>query len=158
MKAVISQTIFTGFPTTHGGQREILRADYDSNGWPQTPRNRALREIRKGFAFHIAGDQHIPGVVQYGIDAHRDGPVAFAGPAVNCGYTRWFEPERAPWLKPKQPGVIGDFTDSYGHPMTVLAVKNGALQARRETLLQFMDDKASGFGLVRFDKSRRKII
>ena len=76
MKAVISQTIFTALPTTHGNERMILRADYDTNAWPQTPRNRAVREMRKAFAFHIAGDQHIPSVVQYGIDAHRDGPVA----------------------------------------------------------------------------------
>lgn len=158
MKAVISQTLFTALPTTHGGQREILRADYDTNGWPQTPRNRAVREMRKGFAFHIAGDQHIPSVVRYGIDEHGEGPVAFAGPAVNVGYTRWFEPERAPWLQPRQPGLIGDFTDHFGHPMTVLAVKNTALQPRRENLLQFVEDKASGLGLVRFDKRRRKII
>ena len=26
------------------------RADYDTNGWPQTPRNRAVREMRKAFA------------------------------------------------------------------------------------------------------------
>lgn len=158
MKAVISQTIFTSFPTTHGGQREILRADYDSNGWPQTPRNRVLRELRKAFAFHIAGDQHIPGVVHYGIDTHRDGPVAFAGPAINVGYTRWWEPDKAPWTKPKQPGLLGDFVDSYGNPMTVLAVKNGAVQPSRENLLQFLEEKASGFGLVRFDKSRHKIV
>jgi phosphodiesterase/alkaline phosphatase D-like protein len=158
MKAVISQTIFTSFPTTHGGQREVLRADYDSNGWPQTPRNRAVREMRKAFAFHLAGDQHIPGLVHYGIDAHRDGPVAFAGPAINVGYTRWWEPERAPWTKPKQPGLVGDFTDSYGHPMTVIAVKNCAVQPRRENLLQYVEEKASGFGMVRFDKRRRKII
>src|ERR1043166_9039125 len=31
MKAVISQTIFTAFPTTHGREREVLRADYDAN-------------------------------------------------------------------------------------------------------------------------------
>ncbi|HUR56162.1 MAG TPA: alkaline phosphatase D family protein [Opitutaceae bacterium] len=158
MKAVISQTLFTALPTTHGGQREILRADYDTNAWPQTARNRAVREMRKAFAFHVAGDQHIPSVVRYGIDEHGDGPIGFAGPAINVGYTRWFEPERAPWLKPKQAGMTGDFTDHFGHPMTVLAVKNTALQPRRENLLQYVDDKASGMGMVRFDKSRRKII
>ena len=62
MKAVISQTVFTAMATTHGGNREVLRADYDANGWPQTPRNDALREIRKAFAVHIAGDQHLPAV------------------------------------------------------------------------------------------------
>ena len=157
MKAVISQTIFTSFPTTHGGERMILRADYDSNGWPQTARHRAVREIRKAFAVHIAGDQHIPGVVHYGVDEHRDGGVAFAGPAVNVGYTRWFEPERAPWLQAKQPGVTGDFVDHFGNPMTVLAVKNGAQQARGNDLIEVLEEKSSGIGLVYFDKQRRKV-
>ena len=157
MKAIISQTIFTSFPTTHGGEREVLRADYDTNGWPQTARNRTVREIRKAFAFHLAGDQHIPGILHYGVDEHRDGSVAFAGPAVNTGYPRWFEPESAPWLKPKQSGLTGDFTDSFGHPMTVLAVRNGAVQPRQGDLLQFLEEKSSGIGMVRFDKRRRKI-
>jgi alkaline phosphatase D len=158
MKAVISQTLFTAFATTHGATRAIVRADYDTNAWPQTPRNRALREIRKGFAFHLAGDQHLPAVVQYGIDEHRDGPVAFAGPAVNVGYPRWWEPARAKWTKPKNDhDLTGDFVDSFGHPMTVLAVKNGAIKPRTGEVAQFLDDKASGLGLVRFDKQRRKI-
>lgn len=157
MKAVISQTIFTSFPTTHGGEREVLRADYDSNGWPQTPRNRAVREMRKAFAFHLAGDQHIPGVIHYGVDEHRDGPIAFAGPAVNVGYPRWWEPEAAPWTKPKQPGLTGDFVDSYGNPMTVVAVRNGAVRPQQGDVLQFLEEKSSGLGMVRFDKQRRKI-
>ena len=161
MKAVISQTIFTALPTTHGNERMILRADYDTNAWPQTPRNRAVREIRKARAFHIAGDQHIPAVVQYGVDAHRDGAVAFAGPAVNVGYPRWFEPAAAPWLKPagtKTDSVTGDFTDGFGHPVTVLAVKNGAVKPRQGDVRQLLDDKASGLGVVRFDKKTRRVV
>ena len=158
MKAVISQTIFTALPTTHGNERMILRADYDTNAWPQTPRNRAVRELRKAFAFHIAGDQHIPAVVHYGIDAHRDGPVAFAGPAVNVGYPRWFEPPLAKWLQAKSDGVTGDFTDSFGHPLTVLAVKNGAVKPRQGDVRLLLDDKASGLGIVRFDKGNRRVI
>jgi alkaline phosphatase D len=157
MKAVISQTIFTSFPTTHGGDRQILRADYDSNGWPQTPRNRAVREIRKAFAFHVAGDQHIPGVVHYGVDGHRDASVAFAGPAINTGYPRWWQPEKAPWTKPKQAGLTGDFTDSFGNPMTVLAVRNGAEQPQPGDVLQVLEEKSSGLGVVTFDKQKRKI-
>jgi len=158
MKAVISQTIFSAFPTTHGrGTPMILRADYDTNGWPQTARNRAVRTIRKAFAFHIAGDQHIPGVVQYGVDEHRDASVAFAGPAVNVGYPRWFEPSLAPWTKPKGASLTGDFTESFGHPFTVHAVMNAAKEPRAGDVRQFLDDKASGFGLVRFDKQRQTI-
>jgi alkaline phosphatase D len=158
MKAVISQTIFTALPTTHGNERMVLRADYDTNAWPQTPRNRAVREMRKAFAFHIAGDQHIPAVVHYGVDAHRDGPVAFAGPAINVGYPRWFEPATAKWLQPKSDSLTGDFTDSFGHPVTVLAVKNGAVRPRQGDVRQLLDDKASGLGLVRFDKKNRRVV
>ncbi|MGH8019345.1 MAG: alkaline phosphatase D family protein [Opitutaceae bacterium] len=157
MKAVISQTIFTAMSTTHGRERMILRADYDANGWPQTPRDRALREMRKAFAFHIAGDQHLPALVHYGIDAHRDGPVAFAGPAVNVGYPRWWEPQAAPWTHAQGGGFTGDFTDSFGSPLTVLAVRNGLMDPRTGDVLQLMDDKASGLGLVRFDKPKRTI-
>jgi alkaline phosphatase D len=158
MKGVISQTIFTALPTTHGNERMILRADYDTNAWPQTPRNRAVREMRKAFAFHIAGDQHIPALVQYGVHAHRDGPVAFAGPAMNVGYPRWFEPGSAAWLRPNNDSdLTGDFTDSFGHPMTVLAVKNGAVKPRQGDVRELLDDKASGLGIVRFDKKNRRI-
>ena len=156
MKAVISQTIFTGMATTHGGERQVLRMDYDQNGWPQKARNAALRIIRKAHAFHLAGDQHLPAVVHYGIDEPRDAGVAFAGPAVNVGYPRWWEPtEKVNGRKPDQ-GLTGDFIDHFGHPMTVLAVKNGAHQPPKETM-ENLREKTSGFGLVKFDKKQRTI-
>ena len=157
MKAVISQTIFTAMATHHGGEGRLV-ADYDTNGWPQTERNNALREMRKAFAFHIAGDQHLPAIVHYGIDQHADAGLAFAGPAVNTGYPRWFEP-----LKPGEnraagaPENTGEFRDSFGHPMTVLAVADGSHQPRT-AVMEKLHDKVSGLGLVRFDKTNRKII
>lgn len=156
MKAVISQTIFTAMATHHGNEGRLV-ADYDTNGWPQSERNAALRLIRKAFAFHIAGDQHLPAVIHYGIETHRDAGLAFAGPAVNVGYPRWFEPE-APGQNraPGAPENTGDFRDSFGHPLTVLAVANGAHQPR-SSVLEKLHDKASGLGLVRFDKVRRQI-
>jgi hypothetical protein len=156
MKAVISQTTFTGMATTHGAERQVLRADYDQNGWPQAARNAALREIRKTFAFHIAGDQHLPAVVHYGIEGHRDAGGAFAGPPVNTGYPRWWEPnEKVHKRRPGQ-GLTGDFTDHFGHPMTVLAVKNGEARPRQPTM-ENVADKASGFGMVRFNKKDRTV-
>lgn len=157
MKAVISQTLFTALPTTHGRERDVLRADYDTNAWPQTPRNRAVRALRRAGAFHLAGDQHLPAVVQYGIDGHADGPLAFAGPAVNVGYPRWWEPQRAPWTKPRQPGLTGDFTDSFGHPVTVLAVRNGPDSPEAGDLLRYLEERTSGIGVVRFDKPHRRL-
>ena len=158
MKAVISQTIFSAMATTHGTIRERLRADYDANGWPQTPRNDALREIRKAFAVHIAGDQHLPAVVHYGVDEHGDAGVAFAGPAVNVGYPRWWEPTETGKNRPEgAPDNTGEFIDNFGNPLTVLAVASGAVEPRKP-VLEAMQDKASGIGLVRFDKRNRKII
>lgn len=157
MKAVISQTIFTAMATTHGGPMGRLVADYDTNGWPQSERNAALREIRKAFAVHIAGDQHLPAVIHYGIDEHADAGIAFAGPAVNTGYPRWFEPAKPGENRaPGAPEITGEFRDSFGHPLTVLAVVNGAKQPRAP-VLERLQDKASGLGVVRFDKKNRKI-
>lgn len=155
MKAMVSQTIFTAMATTHGGNRERLRADYDTNGWPQGPRNAALKEIRKAFAFHIAGDQHLPAVVQYGVDEHGDAAVAFAGPAVNNLYPRWWEP--GPENAPAAPGsTIGDFVDSFGHPLSVLAVANPKLTFR-PGVLETEFDKSAGLGLVQFNRQNREV-
>jgi alkaline phosphatase D len=130
--------------------------DYDQNGWPLKARNTALRIIRKAHAFQIAGDQHLPAVVHYGIDEPRDAGVAFAGPAVNVGYPRWWEPTEKVNARKTGQGITGDFIDQFGHPMAVLAVNNGAIEPRNPTM-ENMTDKASGFGMVRFNKKARTI-
>lgn len=170
MKAVVSQTIFTAMATHHGGGHQYLRADYDTNGWPQTARNAALRIIRKAFAVHLAGDQHLGAVVHYGVDGHRDAGLGFAGPAVNNLYPRWWEPtaaeggaakapaggESAKSAEPERSGPRGDFRDSFGHPLTVVAVAN-PLQKFRGEPVAAEEDKAAGIGLVRFHKPTRSI-
>jgi hypothetical protein len=40
--------------------------------------------------------------------------------------------------------VTGDFTDQFGHPMTVLAVTNGKVRPPQDDVKQLMDDKAAG--------------
>ncbi|MCZ6793898.1 MAG: alkaline phosphatase D family protein, partial [Planctomycetota bacterium] len=55
MKVACSQTIFANVANYHGANRQYLVADLDSNGWPQAGRNRALRELRRGFALLYAG-------------------------------------------------------------------------------------------------------
>ncbi|MBL8828611.1 MAG: alkaline phosphatase D family protein [Planctomycetaceae bacterium] len=157
LKVVLSQTIFTAMATTHGGPDGRLVADYDTNGWPQTARHRAVKSIQRAGAIHLAGDQHLPAVVRYGIDAHRDGPVAFAGPAVNVGYPRWWEP-LTPGMnrRPGESELLGDFLDSFGNRLTVLAVVNGS-KSPRLPVLEAMSDKASGLGIVRFDKPARRV-
>ena len=98
LRAVLSQTGFCNGAHIHGQLDNRLHADMDSNGWPQTGRDKALRRIREAGAVHIAGDQHLATVIHHGIDDFRDGPWAFVVPAVvNNYYSRWWWPadERA---------------------------------------------------------------
>jgi alkaline phosphatase D len=155
LKAVISQTVFTAMATTHGGVGRLI-ADYDTNAWPQTARNRAVRELRRCFAFHLAGDQHLPALIHYGIEAHQDAGVAFAGPAVNVGYPRWWEPDAKTNARKAGQGLLGDFRDHFGHPLTVLAVNNMPAELPKGAL-DNVHAKTSGLGVVRFNKAKRQI-
>jgi len=68
MKCVLSETIFANLANYHGANQMFIQADMDSNGWPQTGRNKALDVIRRGFGFMYAGDQHLTSIVHHGID------------------------------------------------------------------------------------------
>ena len=93
MKVLLSQTIFANVATLPKAEvlhdrvvpslrilkqgeyapNDIPAADMDSNGWPQGGRDQAIEIIRKAFAFHIAGDQHLGSTIQYGVDQFGDG-------------------------------------------------------------------------------------
>lgn len=155
MKAVLSQTAFCGAVHLHGKPDNRLLADLDCNGWPQTGRNLALTKIRKVWAPHLCGDQHLAVLVQHGIDGPNDGPFGFTSPAiVNTIYGRWWHPldEKAgenpvegsplPWT--------GQYEDGLGNPIRMIAYANPE-DRTQETL------RADGYGLVRFRKSERSI-
>lgn len=174
MKAVVSATIFcnvctlpegmtsdagTGkFPVQPPGgyaPNEHLAADHDSNGWPQTPRNRALRSMRSCLAVHLAGDQHLASTLQYGIDDFDDGPWAMCSPAIsNIFPRRWFPSEGGPNRKPGSPKYTGQFRDGFGNHMTIHAVANPHQSAIAPRALH---ERAPGFGIARFDKKARTI-
>ena len=126
-KVVLSQTGFCGGAHIHGQLDNRLHADLDSNGWPQTGRNKALRLIQKANAIHVAGDQHIATLIQHGIDRFQDGPWAFVVPAiVNDYYSRWW------WPEDEQPGVnnnsllpwTGNYLDGFNNKITMHAYAN----------------------------------
>jgi hypothetical protein len=155
MKAVLSQTAFCGAVHMHGQRNSRLLADLDCNGWPQTGRRRALEEIRRAWAVHLCGDQHLAVVVQHGIDDWRDGPFAFTSPAlVNTIYGRWWHPEDerpGPNPVPNSPlPWTGDFRDGLGNRITMLAYANPPdIQDERQ--------RADGYGIARFNKRTREI-
>lgn len=155
MKAVLSQTAFCGAVHLHGSRDNRLLADLDCNGWPQTGRNRALEEIRRAWAVHLCGDQHLAVVVKHGIEEWNDGPYGFTNPAiVNTIYGRWWHPvdEKAgrnpvpnsplPWT--------GEYRDGLGNKITMLAYAN-------PPNVQDEKQRGDGHGLIRFNKQTRKI-
>ncbi len=155
MKCVLSQTAFCGAVHLHGSRDNRLLADLDCNGWPQSGRNVALRELRRARAVHLCGDQHLAVVVKHGIESHGDGPFAFTSPAiVNTIYGRWWHPldEQAgpnpvagsplPWT--------GDYEDGLGNLITMLAYANPADPSDEKL-------RGDGYGIARFDKVKRTI-
>jgi hypothetical protein len=155
MKCVLSQTAFCGAVHLHGTEDNRLLADLDSNAWPQTGRNKALMEIRRAWAPHLCGDQHLSVVVKHGIENHRDGPYAFTSPAiVNTIYGRWWHPkdEQAgpnavldsplPWT--------GDYLDGLGNKINMMAYANPPNR-------QDEKQRGDGFGVVRFNKVDRTV-
>ncbi|MEK6237392.1 MAG: alkaline phosphatase D family protein, partial [Planctomycetales bacterium] len=159
-KCVLSQTIFCNLANYHGGGRTFIFADLDSNGWPQTPRNNALRVLRKGYAFHYAGDQHLPSITQNGIDAWGDAGYAFCVPSIAAGYPRSWLPDKEGRLVRNRPAQnlanTGEYRDGFGNRVTVHGVGNPA-DKNRPGKENTGHDKSSGHGVVRFDPAKLTI-
>jgi len=155
MKCVLSATAFCGAVHMHGRRDTRLLADLDCNGWPQTPRNHALEEIRRAWAVHLCGDQHLAVVVKQGIQEFGDGPYGFTSPAlVNTIYGRWWHPlDEKPGPNPVPNSPLpwtGDFLDGLGNKISMLAYANPP---------DVSDEKqrADGYGLACFNKKTRQI-
>ena len=155
VKAVLSQTAFCGAVHMHGQRNGRLLADLDCNGWPQSGRREALRAIRRVRAVHLCGDQHLAVVVKHGIDRESDGPYGFTSPAlINTIYGRWWHPEdEKPGPNPVTASPLpwtGDFTDGLGNKIRMLAYANpGNIHDEKQ--------RADGYGVARFDKTRRTV-
>lgn len=150
-KSVISQTVFGGVNTHHGK----IQKDKDTNGWPPEGRNRALKAIRKGYAFMIGGDQHLGTIVHHGIDNFGDAGYSFVVPSVGCVWPRFWNPdvEGADHI-PGEPSYTGNYIDGFGNLITVYAAANPQITGKQPA---YLHDLATGFGIVEFVKSNRSI-
>ena len=149
MKAVLSQTIFAGGAHIHGKHNSRLLADLDSNGWPQSGRARALDAMRRCFAVHIAGDQHLATVIHHGIHDWEDASFSFCVPSIVNYYGRWWWPLEQPQqrLPDNELRFAGRFFDGLGNKVTMHAYANP----------QKDNYNAAGHGIIRFDKSKRSV-
>ncbi|MCK5701507.1 MAG: alkaline phosphatase D family protein, partial [Cyclobacteriaceae bacterium] len=174
MKVLLSQTIFSNVATLPKksisdvvvpklrilkkgdyAPDDVIVSDMDSNGWPHTARNTAVDLLRKCFAFHLAGDQHLGTTIHYGIDDWKDGGVAVCVPSISNYYPRrWFpniEGENRPEGAPK---YAGDFIDGFNNYLTVYAVSNPVFTGKKPSKLY---DRSAGYGIVKFNKTSRDI-
>ncbi|MCR9244788.1 MAG: alkaline phosphatase D family protein [bacterium] len=156
LKAVLSQTIFANVATHHGPRQTFLIADMDSNGWPQSGRNAALRAIRKAFAPMIAGDQHLGTLVHHGVEGYRDAGWSFCVPAMANFYLRsWRPPEPGLNHEEGMPEVTGDYVDGFGNMISVFATTNVDGPSGREPAA--LHDLNPGYGIVAFDPKSHAI-
>ena len=154
MKAVLSQTTLCGGAHIHGKTGNRLHADLDSNGWPQTGRNKALYEMRKAFAIHICGDQHLGTLIHHGIDEWNDAVYSVCVPSIANLYLRWWVPvEPGKNREPGAPKYLGEFLDGLGNKINMVAVANPSPERNHDPLTT----RAAGFGIVKFNKKTREI-
>ncbi|MCF8335463.1 MAG: alkaline phosphatase D family protein [Bacteroidales bacterium] len=174
MKATFSQTILAclstypdsfqtdaGTPKLDPLPRGEIPQDYekakdmDSNGWPPSGRDRALKKIRKGYALMIAGDQHLASMVHHGIDEWGDAGYSLCVPSIaNLWPRRWFPPDTGRKHQTGLPPYTGRYYDGFGNLMTVWAVANPYKSGEEPEILH---NRAPGYGIIRFHKDKQQI-
>jgi alkaline phosphatase D len=158
IKVLLSQTLFANAATHHGSYDGYLKADLDSGGWPQTPRNRAVSILRKSMALHVNGDQHLGTLVQYGVEKQRDANWSFCTPAIAVGYPRWWRPDELGMPHEHRPGHglpdTGEYLDGLGNKIYVYAVGNPIVPVAKNRY-EKAHEKGSGFGLITIDPAAK---
>lgn len=156
MKVVLSQTVFANATSLHGAEQKRLVVDYDSNGWPQTARNKALQIFRKAFATHISGDQHLATIIHYGIENWNDAGWSLCVPSIANFYPRtWLPLKPGRNQKEGMPNYTGEFLDGLGNHITVWAAANPGKSTGKQPAA--LHDSMPGYGIVRFNKKERTI-
>lgn len=174
MKVLLSQTLFSNIATLPQGalsgsiipSLEVLPpdgyaendrpvSDMDSNGWPQSGRNRAIITIRKGFAVHLSGDQHLGSTIQYGVDHWNDSGYALCTPSIaNFWPRRWYPDTEGKNRSPGFPRYTGEYEDGFGNRITVHAVSNPHISGKEPAGLH---DMSPGYAIARFNRKTREI-
>jgi alkaline phosphatase D len=167
----LSQTIFAKATTHAGPGLNRFKFDLDTNGWPQSKRDQALRTLGRD-TIMLHGDLHLGILARLGIDEFDDGPLAFMVTGSCVGFPRawWPDYDRA------EGGEInglytGRYFDDLGNRLTVHGVTNpervngAAAWGRTPTARPDFDKlggvfngqhiKGSGHGIVVVDKRKK---
>lgn len=132
-------------------ESDIPKLDYDSNGWPQTKRDRAVDMLTRAGAVHVTGDQHLGSTGQYGVKEFDDSAWWISSPAIaNLWPRRWFPKDGGAMRRPDAPKYTGRFEDGFGNRITLHAASNPH-DIDREPSRLF--DKAVGYAILTLDRA-----
>ncbi|MDB2702156.1 MAG: metallophosphoesterase family protein [Wenyingzhuangia sp.] len=156
MKTVLSQTVFAMVNNYTGKHDREIIADFDTNGWPQTGRNKALSVIRKSFSPMIGGDQHLATFVKHGVEDWGDAGYSFVTPAIANYWLRWWDPKEPSKNRNKNaPYFTGDFLDGFQNKITIKAVANPTSEEIKQG--GKLSTRVAGFGIIKYNKPNRTI-
>ncbi|MGB9893705.1 MAG: twin-arginine translocation pathway signal protein, partial [Candidatus Saccharicenans sp.] len=128
-------------------------ADFNSGGWPPAGRDEALKILRQGFAIHITGSNGPPAALKYGLEKFEEAIWAFTSPPlVNALPVRWMPRPTGSSGPPAELKPTGNFEDAFGNKFSLRVVTNPF-----EGIDYSPGKGPSGFGLVCFEKSSRRI-
>jgi hypothetical protein len=150
--------------------------DKDSHGWPLHRRNEVWGLLRQSRMFQVAGDQHLSTLAQHGILGPADAGYSFTLPAIANFFPRCWDPvHNANGTTATVNPYTGDFffdgvgTLPSGQPnlsaadpahVRMLAVGNPLqyYQQTRNISPANLHDRGAGYGIVRIDKTTRRIV
>jgi len=159
LKIAVSQSPFSQ-STTHSGQNfKRIEKDLDSNGWPKTGRDEAVHLLRKAYAPHIAGDQHLGMSLKHGIEMQGDAIHSFAGPSMLNIFPRIWDPANTSDGPGDRSSVYeGQYTDAHGNFIEILAAANPDVYylPPDENRLPSKNQLGIGYGIVKLDKPGKR--
>lgn len=159
----LSQSMFSKGTTHIGATLRRFEIDMDTNGWPQSARNRALRSIGRN-TIMVNGDQHIGMLARLGINTWDDGPLSFMVTGSSVGHPRAWWPESEPEGGTINGEYTGRYIDDLTNHLTVLGVTNPAPiksagdsawtrpDVAGQGVFAVQAAKGSGHGIVSVDK------
>ena len=114
----------------------------------------------------IHGDQHLATVVHHGVDNWNDAGFSFAGAGIFNGYPRlWAPKEAGKNRRPGSPNYTGEFLDGFHNKINVWAAANRIdklypekIKGKPLSMLEKLNNSASGYGIVKFLKAEQKIL
>ncbi|WP_035615707.1 hypothetical protein [Haloferula sp. BvORR071] len=139
------------YPTGQFPPDDEPKADFESNGWPQAPRLKALKFLGEAHAVHLCGDRQLGMTGQYGLENGAEGPWWISSPAIdNSMPRRWMPAKEGKQHRDGDPKGTGAFADAFGNPFTIHAVANPQDRSRDPETVR---KRATGYTMTTWDPS-----